>query len=539
MAEPGTRTDGDGSLSTALFSFPGGVHPLQHKRESTQRPISKLALPPRLIVPLSQHIGNTSVPIVNVGDPVLKGQKIARAEGYISVAQHAPSSGRIADIGDYPLAHPSGLRATCIVVDTDGAERWVEPTLEGDYTTLDPSHLRNLVRDAGVVGLGGAGFPTFIKLNPGAKKAIDTLIINAIECEPYITCDDMLMRERAQEVIAGARIMRHALQAREVIFAIEDNKPEALAALRAACADTDFRIVECPTVYPQGGEKQLIQVITGNEVPSSTLPVQMGIVVQNIATAVAVYHALVLGRPLVSRVVTVTGQGTRQPRNFDVLVGTPIQQLLDAADTAPQVDRVIMGGPMMGFAVHDTQAPIVKTTNCIMAMPPTRAIDAPALPCIRCGACADACPASLLPQQLYWFSSAKEFDAAQEHHLFDCIECGCCSYVCPSRIPLVHYYRYAKGEIWKKEQEKAKADVARQRHEFRLERIERDKRERAERHAKKREDLATHTTPATPDADAKKAAIEAAMARVKAKKAEQDAAKTTDSTPDNPSGPPS
>ena len=527
-------------MNSPAFAFPGGIHPIQHKRESTQRPIDALPLPSRLFVPVSQHIGTPSVPLVDIGERVLKGQKIARAEGYISVAQHAPSSGRIADIGDYAVPHPSGLRATCIVIDTDGEERWVDPSIEGDYTAFDPSHLRNLVREAGIVGLGGAGFPTFIKLNPGSNHTIDTLLLNGIECEPYITCDDMLMRERAAEIVAGARILRHALQARDVVFAVEDNKPEAARALRAALAKTDMRVVECPTVYPQGGEKQLIQVATGKEVPSSSLPVQMGIVVQNVATAAAVYHALVLGRPLISRVMTVTGQGTRRPGNYDVLIGTPIQQLLDAGGVLPTVDRIIMGGPMMGFAVHDTQAPLIKTTNCIMAMPPAVISDAPALPCIRCGACAEACPVSLLPQQLYWYSLAQDFKAVQEHNLFDCIECGCCSYVCPSRIPLVHYYRHAKGEIWKSEQEKSKSNLARQRHEFRLERIEREKRERAERHAKKRDELTTRSSPNDdPEATAKKAVIDAAMARVQAKKSEQEGtAKPTPSsdTSDPPPG---
>lgn len=510
-------------MKRTLHAFPGGVHPAQHKRESTTLGIGAVALPPRLVVPLSQHIGAPSVPLVKPGDLVLKGQAIARAEGYVSVAQHAPTSGRIADIGNYPVAHPSGLSAACVVIDSDGEDKWMDHGPEDDYRNLDPSHLRNLVREAGVVGLGGAGFPTFIKLNPGPHRHVKTLIINGIECEPYISCDDVLMRERASEIVAGARIIQHALQANSVIIAVEDNKPEAVAAMRAACAAAGFEVAVCPTVYPQGGEKQLIQVVTGQEVPSHGLPLHIGIVVQNVATAVAVYHAIALGRPLVSRVVTVTGDGVRRPRNYDALIGTPISALLKESEVLSGLDRLIMGGPMMGFALHTDAAPIVKTTNCLLAMAGATQQRGPVLPCIRCGACTEACPVSLLPQQLFWFSAAREYEKAQEHNLFDCIECGCCAYVCPSNIPLVHHYRHAKGEIWKKEQEKERSELARKRHEFRLERIDREKRERAERHAKKREELAgaPGEDSAAEGADAKKAAILAAVERAKSRQAQR------------------
>lgn len=509
-------------MSRALFPFPGGIHPAQHKRESITEPIAPVAVPPRLIIPLSQHIGTPSVPVVKVGERVLKGQVIARAEGYVSVAQHASSSGHIADIGDYPVPHPSGLNAPCIAIDTDGEDQWIDHGPESDYRNMDPSHLRNLVREAGIVGLGGAGFPTFIKLNPGPHRRVETLIINGIECEPYITCDDVLMRERANAIVAGIRIIRHALHAASVVVAIEDNKPQAAAAMQAACARDGYEVVVCPTVYPQGGEKQLVQVITGKEVPSHGLPLHIGIVVQNVATALAVHDAIELGRPLISRIVTVAGDGVRRPRNYEVLIGTPMSAVLHESAPQGNLDRLIMGGPMMGFALHTDAAPIIKTTNCLLALAgaPQRG---PVLPCIRCGACTDACPVSLLPQQLYWFSAARDYDQAQEHNLFDCIECGCCAYVCPSNIPLVHYYRHAKGEIWKNEQEKQRSDTARKRHEFRLERIDREKRERAERHAKKREELAVPTSSGEgdPAPDAKKAAILAAVERAKTKQAQR------------------
>ncbi len=494
-----------------------------HKAESTTSPITAATLPERLTLPLHQHIGASSKPLVKIGDHVLKGQRLAQAEGYVSVALHAPSSGTVIDIGEYPVPHPSGLSDTSIVLATDGDDRWTERQPESDYLDMDPSHLRNLVREAGIVGLGGAGFPSFIKLNPGTRKAIDTLIINGIECEPYITCDDMLMRERAEEAVAGIGIIAHALQAKEVIVAIEDNKPEAFEAMQTACdAAGNIETVLCPTIYPQGSEKQLIYVVTGKEVPSDGLPLHIGVVVHNVATAAAVYRAIVHGEPLISRIVTVTGGGVRESRNMDVLIGTSINDVLEqCGGTTGRLDRLIMGGPMMGFALHTATAPVIKTTNCILAATPA---DLPrnssAMPCIRCGACADACPVQLLPQQLYWYTHAKDFEKVQDHHLFDCIECGCCAYVCPSNIPLVHYYRYAKTEIWSKEREKEKADLARNRHEFRLERLEREKLERASRHKKKRKELETEPSlTAEKVKGTKKAAILAAMERAQAKKA--------------------
>ncbi len=507
-----------------LFKFKGGIHPPQHKDVSTKQPIRAATLAKELVLPLHQHIGESTVPIVAVGDHVLKGQKIARAKGYVCASVHASSSGTVIAIEERPIPHPSGFSATCIVIETDGEDRWIENTSETTpYTEMPASHLRNLIRTSGIVGLGGAGFPSYIKLNPAGVE-IDTLILNGVECEPYISCDDMLMRERPEQIIAGVKIMRHALQAKRVLIAIEDNKPEAYAALAKACATEGFEVIQVPTLYPQGGEKQLIKVLTNKEVPSNGLPVQIGIVVHNVATAAAVHNAINLGKTLVSRVVTITGDGVAEPCNLDVPFGTPMQHLLDqCGGLRDDVDRIIMGGPMMGFAMHSIDIPVVKTTNCILAA--TKANVTPPsdiMPCIRCGACADVCPVELLPQQLQWFARAKEFDRAQEYNLFDCIECGCCSYVCPSNIPLVHFYRYAKTEIWAQEREKEKADQARLRHEFRQSRIEREAAEKAARLAKKK-------AAAQGGGNAKQAAIQAAMARAKAKKTAQgNAPKNTD-----------
>ena len=356
-------------MSTPLWTFNGGVHPPQHKVESSREATRPARLPKRLILPLHQHIGEAAKPAVDIGDQVLKGQLIAHASGYISAAIHAPTSGTISDISDYPVPHPSGLSAPCIVIDSDGEDRWGERPATPDYTQINPSHLRNMIREAGIVGLGGAGFPSFIKLNPGPDKGIETLILNGVECEPYITCDDRLMRERSREIIAGLHIMRHALHARECIIAIEDNKLEAYEIMcQAAAGESNVRVALLPTVYPQGSEKQLIKVVIGKEVPSNGLPIHIGIVMHNVGTAYAVYRAIEYGEPLISRYVTVTGDSVKQPRNLEVLFGTSVLDLLEECEVdLDKTDRIIIGGPMMGFALHTVNAPVVKTVNCIMA----------------------------------------------------------------------------------------------------------------------------------------------------------------------------
>lgn len=504
--------------TSQLWRFHGGLHLAPNKAQSTHAPIASMPLPTRLIVPLQQHIGTSAEVGVEIGAHVLKGQVIGRAVGYVSAPIHAPSSGTVVEIAERPIPHPSGMSATCIVIDTDGRDEWTPVQACPDYQSLDPSALRNRIREAGIVGLGGAGFPAFIKLNPASAHGVDTLILNGAECEPYIACDDMLMRERADAIVRGAQIMRHALLAKRCLIGIEDNKPEAFAALAQAirqCSDTGIEIVPVPTIYPAGGEKQLIKVLTGKEVPSGGLPLEIGVICHNVATAVAVDAALNQGRPLLSRVVTVAGAGVRTPCNLDVLVGTPVSAVIAACGGyTDDAKRLIMGGPMMGFTLDNDAVPIVKTSNCILVAAAAEAPDPPpALPCIRCGACAEVCPALLLPQQLYWHSRAKEFDKVQDYRLFDCIECGCCAYVCPSHIPLVQYYRYAKTEIWAQERDKRKADLARQRHEFRLQRQQRDK---AERDARMQQKKAALNSGGNQDAR-QKAAIQAALQRVKEK----------------------
>jgi electron transport complex protein RnfC len=374
------------------------------------------------------------------------------------------------------VPHPSGLSAPCVIIDTDGEDRpWEGYDPLTNYRTLNGPALRARVREAGIVGLGGAAFPTAVKLSAGS--GIKALILNGAECEPYICCDDMLLRERAVEVVAGAQALLHALEIERCVIAIEDDKPEALAALEAALereSDDRLRVVAVPSRYPEGGEKQLIQVLTGEEVPASGVPPDIGYLVQNVGTAAAVARAVLYGEPLISRIVTVTGHGIERPGNMEVRLGTPVADVIAACGGyADGARHLIQGGAMMGFSLRSETVPVIKATNCLLvATEDDIRPREPAWPCIRCGECAVACPAHLLPQQLYWHTRAENFDDASEFGLFDCIECGCCDVVCPSRIPLTGYFRFAKAEIFARERERASADIARERFEARKSRLE-------------------------------------------------------------------
>ena len=528
-------------MARKLFTFHGGVHAQGYKTVSNATPIQTLPLLPRYVVSLRQHIGTPARPLVQVGERVLRGQMIGGAEGYVSTAVHAPTSGRVTAIEPHAVPHPSGLYDLAIVIEADGEDRSVafQPL---DWRNLDPSALRNRIREMGLAGLGGAVFPSYIKLNPGVprdgRSPIHTLILNGAECEPWLTCDDRLMRERAAEVIQGARIMAHMLGAKTLLVGVEDNKPEAIAALRQAASDqvpSEVEIVAVPTRYPGGGGKQLAYTLTGVEVPAGGLSTDVGIQVFNVGTAYSLYRAVMLGEPLLSRVATVTGH-VAQPGNFEVRIGTPISDLIAAAGGAlPGSNGEIVGGPMMGFDLMDLAAPVTKAVNCIIVKSPGLFPPKPeALPCIRCGACAQACPMELQPFEMYWFGRARDFGKAQSYNLFDCIECGCCSYVCPSHIPLVDYYRFAKSEIWEREREKQASDQARTRHEFKNFRLEREKREKAEKFAKAAEANKAKTATAEgeddPETAKKKAILAAALAR--AQKAKEDVTpKNTDNLP--------
>ena len=506
-----------------IFKFHGGVHPPTHKDESTQAPIAQAALPSKLVIPLHQHVGVRAKPVVQIGEHVLKGQIIGRPEGRLSSAVHATTSGTVSAIDLQLVAHHSGLPDLCITLIPDGKDEWIAHS-GVDYKQTPHTELRHLLRLAGMVGLGGAVFPSDIKAYSNKHK-IKTLVLNGAECEPYITCDDMLMRERAADTLRGAELLRELLHAEEVLIGIEDNKPQAIAAMQQALRDdrhAHMEVITVPTLYPSGGAKQLIRILTGIEVAAGVRSTEKGVQCFNVATAYSAWRAIAHGEPLLSRIVTVTGN-VAHAQNFEVLLGTPVDELVAQAGSKPDTERYIMGGPMMGVDLPSASVAVTKATNCIIAASPALFPPPPVeLPCIRCTRCADVCPAELQPQDLFWFAKSKNFDKAQDFHLFDCIECGACAYVCPSHIPLVQYYRYAKSEISAREQESRAAEIARERHEYRQFRIEREKQEKAEKLAQKEKaamaaKVAAPAGPANPDDEdaSVQLRIEAALARAK------------------------
>ena len=508
-----------------LYDIHGGIHPPEEKSLSNPGTVIDAGLPDKLVLPLSQHIGQATQACVAIGERVLGGQVIGHADALVSAAVHAPTSGVITAIEHRPVPHASGMTNWCIELTCDGEDNWLP--LEGDknWRSAEPHELIERVRQAGIAGMGGAGFPTAVKLLAREKGKIETLIINGTECEPYITADDTLMQVSANQIVEGAEILAHILDAKEILFGVEDNKPAALRAMQDAVAASDSEhqreVLSFPTKYPSGGEKQLIEILTGKQIPTEGLPADLGIVCQNPGTAVAVRDAIVAGRPLTDRIVTVTGRALRNPGNYRTRLGTPIEHLLTVANyDAEQNQRLIHGGPMMGFALSDASVPVVKATNCILAPTPEELpTPPPAQACIRCGLCAQACPASLLPQQLFWYAKSNNHEQLEKHHLFDCIECGACSWVCPSNIPLVQYYRSAKGAVSEARVERVRSERAKGRFEARLDRLER---EAAEREAKRaaRKAAAQKKAEAATGEDP----VAAAIARAKAKKTQQEAA---------------
>ncbi|MCB1865244.1 MAG: electron transport complex subunit RsxC [Chromatiales bacterium] len=474
-------------------AFPGGLHLAPHKQESLTGPIRPALIPSHLVLPLKQHNGAASVPCVSVGEQVLGGQMIAAPGLARGIGLHAPTSGTIVEIGERPVVHAVLRYARAIVIEPDGEDRWAEP---GAWSPADGAEA---LRAAGLAGLGGAAFPTADKLAAGA---VHTLIINGAECEPYITCDEALLRERADRVVRGAKHLANLSGAKSVQFAVEDNMPGAITALDQAlrtAADARMRMVVVPTIYPTGSERQLVQVLTGMPVPRGKRAIDLGIVCVNVGTAAAVTAVFDDGRPLVSRVATITGPAVAEPHNREVLIGTPIGELLEAAGGAgSSLSCLLLGGPMMGVRVRDIDAPVPKAGNCVLALDlvcDRNAIGAQ--PCIRCGACVEVCPELLLPQEILWAAGTGDAERPAHNGLEVCIECGCCEVVCPSHIPLVQRFREAKFALREFRQEQARARRAKDRHAARVTRLERREAEKAAKRAAKRAALAARNAPAT------------------------------------------
>ena len=516
-----------------LYNFHGGVFPSHNKSISKRHPVHARYIPKQLVLPLQQHIGIETETLVKVGDRVFKNQLLADTQKGLSAPVHAPTSGTIIAIEKRTLPHASGLQGTCIVIETDQQDKAIENSLQVDGNTPDsPEALKNIIHQAGIVGMGGAGYPTFAKL-PKQKHQIQTLLVNGAECEPFITCDDVLMQNHPEQVVEGALIVAEALGCERVLCGIEDNKPDAIEAMRAAAHNTIFEVHPVPTVYPMGGQKQLIQELLQTEIPAHLHAVDVGLLMMNVATFAAIYQAVRLGNPLTSRLVTVSGLGLKEPFNIDALLGTPFAELAELAQPSQPINYpLIQGGPMMGVEMPTNWVPVVKVTNCVLANPPEPSQDP--MPCIRCGECMDACPINLLPQQMYWHSRSHEFERVEKLKVFDCIECGCCSFVCPSHIPLVQYYRFSKSQIKLARREEAAAELAKQRHEAKLAREERLKQEREARLKAKKDEVKrkaaqtaqnanTETTEEKPKASgAAAAAARAAAARKKSQASSAD-----------------
>jgi electron transport complex protein RnfC len=509
-----------------FWHFHGGIHPPEQKTLTSKKPIKQLPLPKQLILPLQQHIGSPGDLLVNIGDKVLKGQPLTKSTNPMTVPIHAPTSGIISDIRKSVIAHPSALSELCIFIDVDFEDTWQTRNICQDFTTLSPQQIVSKIADAGIAGMGGAGFPTHIKIN--TKPNINFLIINAAECEPYITADDLLMCEQSEAIVDGIKILDQLLNPTLILIGIEDNKPKAIKALEYATKNIDkIRVCVLPTKYPSGGEKQLIKILTGKEIKSGALPIHSGIIVQNVATCFAISDAVINDIPLIRRVVTVTGQALSNPQNVWALLGTPVCHLLEqtgfTSESPNATPPVIMGGPLMGFTILNELVPIVKTSNCILApskkeMPSAFDNNSNEVECIRCGQCAEVCPSQLLPQEMQWSAKAKDHPQLLKLNLFDCIDCGACAYVCPSQIPLVQYYRVAKAEIRQQQQLDIKAEKAKVRFEARKLRLEKEKVEREEKHKKAAAARKATMDKKAADGGTANSAVAAALARVKAKK---------------------
>ena len=431
------------------FKVNGGIHPAYHKDLARDKAIEAMPLPALLRVSMSQHLGAPAKPTVQKGDEVLRGQVIGEAAGFISAAVHAPTSGTVKEVGEAPTV--MGTPAAFVSIEPDGNDAWVD-SLAGvpDWSTADPKTLIAKVAACGIAGMGGAGFPTNVKLSPPPDKPIDTLILNGAECEPYLTADHRLMVEQAGQIWVGCQIIQKILGAKTVRIAIEDNKPEAIAAMEQAMAgaEGDVAVSVLKTEYPQGAEKQQIYAITGREVPSGGLPMDVGCVVENVGTTLAVWDAVVNGKPLTERVTTVTGLPVSNPKNVLGRIGTPYSDLLDfCGGLSSDAAKIISGGPMMGIAQSGLDVTTTKTTSGLLFLAPEQVDTFSSMPCIACGRCIDACPMYLVPAELSQMLEAEDYEAAEDLNVLDCIECGCCAFACPAHRPLVQHMKQGKSQV--------------------------------------------------------------------------------------------
>lgn len=429
-------------------SFKGGVHPAERKEQTAGIPISDISPPDLVVIPLSQHTGAPSKPLVEPGQEVKIGTKIGDADGFISVPVHSPVSGKVAVIEARP--HPLGRRMPAVVIENDGRDEWVDLSGWKDLSGDSPQRIRDAVRDAGLVGLGGAAFPTHVKISPPDGKSIDTAILNGAECEPVLTSDHRVMLEYPGEIGAGLKIIMRVVGAERGLIGIERNKPDAVRLLSETVAgEANIDVVALKVKYPQGAEKQLIKALTGREVPCGGLPMDVGCLVQNVGTSLGICEAVRRGKPLVSRILTLAGSVVRNPGNYRVRIGTRFGHVVSATGgTTGPFRKMIMGGPMMGIAQPAEDVPVIKGTSGIVLLTDEEVTEYDAAACIRCARCVDHCPMRLVPNEIARFVERGKFELADEYGIFDCMECGVCAYVCPSRISHVHLMKVGKAEVW-------------------------------------------------------------------------------------------